>query len=519
MADQTPLYKAVILDMDGVITQTARLHAKAWKQMFDAFLEKRKGSDYQPLSIKDDYATYLDGKPRFDGVRSFLKSRNIELPEGSPNDDPEDETVYGLGMRKNEIFLAILREEGAEVYSDSVKAVKEWREEQVKVGVISSSRNCKYVLETAGVLNLFDALVDGEISDEKGLKGKPAPDIFLEAARMLGVTPDEAIVIEDAIAGVQAGKKGKFKMVFGVARQGEEEALRKHGADLVVTKVTDIKREARQFIQGKDPEELPHALEQLRHIIETIGQKKPVLFLDYDGTLSPIVKDPDKAILPNKTKEQLRALAELVPVAVVSGRDRADVQAKVGLENVIYAGSHGFDIEGPNGLELQYEGGQQALPALKEAEHNLNERIGHIQGVAVERKKYAIAVHYRNVAEKEVEVVKRAVYDELENQDKLKKGSGKKILELKPDIDWHKGRATRWLLDALELNSEHYIPVFIGDDVTDEDAIEAIADHGIGILVGTHGDKTAASYRLNDTDEVADFLGKLQQLLKEKKYG
>ena len=519
MAKETPTFKAAVLDMDGVITQTAKLHAKAWKQMFDAFLEERKGKDYTPLSIEEDYTTYIDGKDRFDGVRSFLQSRNLELPEGSPEDKPSEETVYGLGMRKNEIFLKLLEEEGVEVYKDAVKTVKEWREQQLKLAVISSSRNCKHILQTAGLLDLFDARVDGQISEEKELKGKPEPDIFLEATEMLKVEPGQTIVIEDSIAGVEAGKKGKFKLVVGVARRGEEKALKKHGADIAVNKLTEIRKEMGKFSRGKAPETLPHALDQLSRISETIGKKKPVLFLDYDGTLTPIVSDPEKAVIPERTKQKLRELAALVPVAVVSGRGRPDVQDKVGLENIIYAGSHGFDIQGPNGLEMQYEGGQKALPALDEAERNLKERIGHIKEAAVERKKYAIAVHYRNVPEEKVGIVKKAVYEELEKQENLKKGGGKKIIELKPDIDWDKGRATRWLLDALDLNSKGHIPVFIGDDITDEDAIDAIADDGIGILVGTHGEKTAAAYRLNDTEEVADFLEKFHQLLKEKNYG
>ncbi len=505
--------------MDGVITQTVRIHANAWKQTFDSFLEKTQGKDYNPLSIEKDYVTYIDGKPRYKGVRSFLKSRNIELPEGKPQDEPSAETIYGLGKRKNEIFLKLLREEGVSVYKDTVKVVKEWREQKMKIGVVSSSRNCRHILETAGLLELFDARVDGEVSEEKQLKGKPEPDIFLEAAKMLGVAPQEAVVIEDAIAGVQAGKKGKFKLVIGVARQGEDKALKEHGADFVVNKLTEIKKEAPKFMHGKDSESLPHALEQMEAITKTLKNKKPVLFLDYDGTLAPIVKDPDKAILTKKTKQQLRALAELITIAVVSGRDRADVQAKVGLKNIIYAGSHGFDIEGPGGLELQYEGGREALPALDLAEKSLKDKIGHIPGAAVERKKYAIAVHYRNVSEAEVSEVKKAVYEELEKQEKLKKGGGKKIIELKPDIDWDKGRATCWLLDALKLNSEGHIPIFIGDDVTDEDAIAAISEAGIGILVGTHGEKTAAAYRLTNTEEVAVFLERLQQQLKEKKYG
>jgi trehalose 6-phosphate phosphatase len=509
-------FKAAILDMDGVITQTATLHAKAWKQMFDEFLEKHQGKDYTPLDIHHDYRNYIDGKPRFDGVRSFLASRDIELPEGSPEDDPGKETVYGLGMRKNEIFLELLEKEGVQVYQDTEKMVRQWKEEGIKLAVISSSRNCKRIMEAAGLIGLFEVLVDGEVSKEKELKGKPEPDIFLEASEQLGVDPAEAIVVEDAISGVEAGKKGKFSLVVGMARHGEDQKLKKNGADVVVHKLTELQKELNKMSSGKEAEELPKAMDELPAILEEIGSRTPVLFLDYDGTLSPIVKNPEDAILDDKTRDIIRKLAQEIPLAVISGRDRADVASKVGLENIIYAGSHGFDITGPGDLNMQYEGGQKAIPALNKAEKALQEKLGNIKGAQVERKKYAIAVHYRNVAEEEVDTVRRAVYDELDRHQSLKKGGGKKILELKPDIDWHKGRATRWLLDALDLEGRRHIPVFIGDDVTDEDALEAIADDGIGILVGSHGEKTTASYRLEDTDEVSLFLEKLYAMLKEK---
>ncbi len=266
----------------------------------------------------------------------------------------------------------------------------------------------------------------------------------------------------------------------------------------------------------KDPETLPHAIDTIGEIIRTIGNRKPAFFLDYDGTLSPIVKNPEDAILSDKARAIIQQLAKDYTVALVSGRDRADVKGKVNLENLIYAGSHGFDITGPDGLEMQYEGGVQALPALDKAEKNLLEKLKTISGARVERKKYAIAVHFRNVAEEEVPAVKSAVYEELEQHDNLKKGGGKMILELKPDIDWHKGRAIRWLLDALNLNEEQYTPLFIGDDATDEDALEAIEADGTGILVGSHGEQTAASYRLNDTDEVALFLEQLYAALQKE---
>lgn len=508
-------FKAAILDMDGVITQTAKLHAKAWKQMFDEFLKKKKGSGFQPLSIEEDYVLYINGKGRYEGVRSFLSSRNIEIPEGLPTDTPDKETIIGLGMRKNTYFREILENEGVKVYQDTLKVIEQWREDEIKLAVVSSSRNCKYIMEAAGLLHFFDVRVDGHTIDEKNLKGKPEPDLFLLAAEILGVKPSEAIVVEDAVAGVQAAKEGQFKLVVGIDRKGEAALLKENGADVVVHKLTELQHEIEKMYSGRVAEELPNALKSLKEIRDRIGNNQAVLFFDYDGTLAPIVKNPKDAILSQRAKNILQQLAGEFPVAVVSGRDRADVEEKVGLKNVYYAGSHGFDITGPDGMNMQYEGGLQAIPALDEAEKNLKKKLEGVEGSRVERKKYAIAVHFRNVAEEEVPLVKSAVFEELNRQDRLKKGEGKMILELKPDIDWHKGRATRWLLKTLTKEGQRPVPLFLGDDVTDEDALEAVAVDGIGILVGTHGDKTAATYRLEDVDEVAEFLEHLYKALKE----
>ena len=181
----TPTYRAAILDLDGVITQTAHLHAQAWKQMFDAYLQerdKRESEDQRPFDVGEDYEEYVDGKPRYDGVRSFLASRGIELPEGEPDDEPDRETICGLGNRKNEIFHELLGEQGVDVYEDAVEQIESWRERGLRMAVISSSRNCSAILKAAGLRELFVVKVDGVDSERLGLQGKPAPDMFLVEA-------------------------------------------------------------------------------------------------------------------------------------------------------------------------------------------------------------------------------------------------------------------------------------------------------------------------------------------------
>jgi len=259
--------------------------------------------------------------------------------------------------------------------------------------------------------------------------------------------------------------------------------------------------------------DLPHALKNIGEILSKFENKIPALFLDYDGTLTPIVRDPEKALLSKENKDAISKLARIIPVAVISGRDRANVASKVDLDNLIYAGSHGYDITGPNGLDMQYGPGLEILPLLDKAEDNLTRMLANIDGAMVERKKYAIAVHYRNVEDQMVPDVQRIVEEELAKHDKLKEGLGKKIIELKPDLDWHKGKALAWILDKLDLRSEKYLPMFIGDDVTDEDALEVLKDHGIGIIVGNHDETTYANYLLNDTDEVSEFLQAISEHL------
>lgn len=236
-------FDAVIFDMDGVVTDTAAVHAAAWKRLFDEFLETRTGPSeppQPPFDIEDDYRQFVDGKPRYDGVRDFLSSRGIRLPEGDPTDPPERETICGLGNRKNSYFLARLREDGTAAFPSSVDLVRALRDAGTRCAVISASRNMVEVLRAAGIEELFDARVDGRDTDELGLPGKPHPAVFQEAARRLGATPARAVVVEDAIAGVEAGRSGGFGLVIGVDRHADPDPLRAAGADLVVSDLGEL---------------------------------------------------------------------------------------------------------------------------------------------------------------------------------------------------------------------------------------------------------------------------------------
>jgi len=234
---------ACLFDLDGVLTQTAKVHAAAWKEMFDGYLHERtsrEGAEFVAFDPVADYDEYVDGKPRYDGVASFLQSRGISLPQGTPDDPPGAETIDGLGNRKNEIVLKLIHDDGVQPYEGSVRYVKAAREAGLRRVVVSSSTNCRDVLVAAGILELFEEIVDGHVTQREGLKGKPAPDTFLAGARAVGVEPPAAAVFEDALAGVEAGHAGGFGIVIGVDRVGQADALRSHGADIVVKDLAEL---------------------------------------------------------------------------------------------------------------------------------------------------------------------------------------------------------------------------------------------------------------------------------------
>lgn len=243
MPQLPPQIRACLFDMDGVLTQTAKVHSAAWKEMFDEYLRQRAdadGSEFVPFEIETDYITYVDGKLRQDGVRSFLESRGISIPEGNPDDSAEVESINGLGTRKNSRVLELIDQDGVETFADALALLKDVRARGIKTAVVSASKNTPQVLEVTGIGDQFDYVMHGGIAGEMGLPGKPAPDTFLAAAEALGETAGTSAVLEDAISGVQAGKAGNFAFVIGVDRVGQREAMLANGADIVLTNLEEL---------------------------------------------------------------------------------------------------------------------------------------------------------------------------------------------------------------------------------------------------------------------------------------
>jgi beta-phosphoglucomutase family hydrolase len=237
------MFKAVIFDLDGVVTKTALVHANAWKMVFDEYLQSREhrfGEAFNEFIYERDYLGFVDGKPRYQGVADFLCSRKIELPFGSSSDSTEVETVCGIGNRKNYAFNHLLKTDGVDIYQSTVSFINELISRKVRIGLASSSKNAREVLAVTGLLDLFETIVDGMEADKRGLKGKPCGDIFINAAKDLSVLPRESVVVEDAVSGVQAAVNGKIGFVLGIARERNQEVLAANGADKVVSDMADI---------------------------------------------------------------------------------------------------------------------------------------------------------------------------------------------------------------------------------------------------------------------------------------
>jgi alpha,alpha-trehalase len=506
-------FNAVLFDLDGVLTDSAALHARSWKTLFDAFLRDRDGEGFVPFDQDADYRAFVDGKPRLDGIRSFLVARGIDLPEGTPDDPESAPTAHGLGRRKNGFFLEALTEKGIKTFPAAIAFLDNVREAGFKTALVSSSRNARAIVQKAGLADRFDGWIDGDDVARTGLPGKPAPDMFLAAAEALGVEPGRAVVVEDAIAGVQAGISGGFGLVIGVDRTHHPEALADAGAHLVVARLSDVPLAWRQM---QPIDDLPSAMAAIEEISDRARGKRLAVCLDYDGTLTPIVDRPDLALLSDRMRRTLAVLAETAVVAVISGRDLKDIRRLVALDGLYYSGSHGFEIDGPDQTERASEHGAEYLPLLDEAEGALRSRLANIDGILVERKRLSVAVHYRLVDSSNHEQVKKITDEVVAGHQGLRRTLGKMVYDLQPDIDWHKGKAVATLLKTLGLDGDDVLPLYVGDDVTDEDAFRELRDRGLGIVVRGARRSTFATLALADTDEVQIFLEALLQNAPDK---
>jgi len=507
---------AVIFNLDGVVTRITNLHISAWKRLFDAYLHERssqEGEDYRYFDIDHDYHRYVDGRPRHQAVKHFLLARHIELPMGDPDDPPNRETVCGLGNRKNLIFDQIVEEEGVEVYGCAIALIRRLRKASIKIAVVSASKHCDSILRKAEIADLFDTRVDGADAERLDLDSKPDPDIFLEAACRLGVEPRRTAVLEDTVVGVTAGKRGRFALIVGVGGGSQDQKMLDHGADFVLGDLCGVDVEGAGGGQGLS---LPRPLTNMALVSSQLSGKRPALFLDYGGTLAPIVDRPEDARLAENMRLILRDAARLIPVVVVSGRDIEDVSRLVGLPEIIYAGSHGMEIRGPD-LHLELPEGADALADLDKAADGLKRALETVPEVRLERKRFAIVVRYRAQAGEIPEAVKSAVEAVGERFPRLHLTGGKEVIELLPDIDWDKGRAVRWLLCELGLDGPDVLPIYIGDDVTDEDAFRAVRAGGLGILVSHRSQASAATYWVKDSDNVSALLRHLVESCSESR--
>ena len=503
-------HDGVLFDLDGVVTDTATIHAAAWTELFDGYLSRRaaaQGEDHTPFT-EDDYLSFIDGKPRLDGVADFLKSRGISLPWGSEADHT-DTTVCGLGNRKQELFLDLLAK-GVPRFESTVELVAELHDAGIGTAVYSSSRNCEHILRAAGLADLFPVRVDGLVAHELNLPGKPDPAVLLEAAKRLAVRPDRCVVVEDAQAGVRAGRDGGFALVIGVDRTGHADELLRCGADVVVPDLVAVS------VRGgyERISELTDALGAYGEIATLVATRQPLVLLDFDGTLSDIVNEPDAAKLIRGGAEALESLAQFCPVAVLSGRRLDDVRARVGVPGIWYAGSHGFELTTPDGTHHQNDQATAAVAVLESATTELGTRLADVDGILVENKRFSVAVHYRNVVPERVGEVTATVRIVAQRNDLLV-AHGRKVIELRPNLDWDKGKTLDWIVDQVD-GPDLLLPIYVGDDLTDEDAFDAVRHKGLGVVVRHNEDgdrRSSARYALNNPEAVRQFIDRLSAQL------
>lgn len=452
-------HDAVIVGLDNVVDKATRVHAAAWTKFLDDYLTRRPqrtGEDHCPLT-HDDYRRFLAGKP--DGVADFLAARGIRLPPGSPT-DLTDDTVYGLQNLERQTFLQLLNT-GVPEGKSIASFARRLQVAGVRVAAHTSHRNYGHTLDATGLAEVFAVFVDGAVTAELGLPAEPNPAGLIETAKRLGANPGRCVVIDSCQTGLRAGRNGGFALVIAVDAHGDAENLLSSGADAVVADLAAV------TVGSGDAaiSTIPDALQVYSQLKRLLTGRRPAVFLDFDGTLSDIVERPEAATLVDGAAEALRALAAQCPVAVISGRDLADVRNRVKVDGLWLAGSHGFELVAPDGSHHQNAAATAAIDGLAEAAAQLADALREIAGAVVEHKRFAVAVHYRNVADDSVDNLIAAVR-RLGHAAGLRVTTGRKVVELRPDIAWDKGKALDWIGERLgpaEVGPDLRLPIYIGD--------------------------------------------------------
>lgn len=505
---------AAIFDLDGVITDTASVHARAWKTTFDAFLEARD-KDFKPFDIEKDYHEFIDGKPRHEGVKSFLQSRDIELPAGSPKDEGEKDTVHGLGNRKNALYNELLEKEGFTIYKDAVERLKQWKAAGIKTAIVSSSKNCKKVLELAQLEHLFNVRVDGVTSEELNLKGKPEPDIFLEAVKRLHVVPQRAVIFEDAIAGVKAGAQGKFACVVGVERKQRKNMLKQHGATEIITSFREIDILVESLPQQFSWDKITSALEHAPEISNKLASKTLCLFISDEVIDPPEESKHEKDRKLKEVRDVLKTLAHHAIVAIIGEHDLSDLKEKLKLNSLYYAGCKGLDISGP---DMKIQLGKEAIPQLDQLQEALKANENGTPAPECSRKRLLLLCRLSE-DEKQAAAQKAYCGKLVAQHDRLRLDERNGELFIHPKINWNKAKTLGLLLEEIEPDETDLLPVYLGNEKKDEEVFHFLFKQGLGIKVGDDGLQSFAKYKLSSFDEVSKFLYVLSDIItKEPAY-
>lgn len=501
--------KAVIFDMDGVITDTAKTHFICWKKAFDEFLlklSKESKKNFKPFT-ENDYLQYVDGVSRLDGIKNFFKSRHIKCATNKIN-------IHTLANKKTKLFIQAVKKSEVKIFDSSIILIKQLIQNEVKVAVVSASKNCKKILTKAKIINLFDVIADDTVAKRLQLKSKPHPAIFLEAAKRLAVKPEEAIIIEDALAGIKAAKLGHFGLTIAVDRNKKKYAQFKIlGADYIVKDLATFNYAKLKKIFTLL---LPSAITNFSAIKNKLKNKKIILCLDFDGTLTPIVTRPYLAALTKSMHSLLAELSKYFPLLIISGRELLDIVNKVNIPHIYYAGNHGLEMKLADFFPEHITKGLDYLEEINKAYLELVDLLSPIKNCLVENKKYSLSVHYRLVKSEQTLLIKSKLDEVINKHPHLSKHHGKKVFEVRPKMAWHKGKVISHILKMLSpSDTENFLPIYLGDDLTDEDAFAEIKKSGIGILVTNTPRKSKALYYLRDTKEVYDFLNKLIRITRQ----